>query len=127
MAAKAISLQTTGDAIDSAVASQSAEEAGTTQAERYRQWLPWLLIPLVLVSLGLRLIWLDKPAGSLIFDEGYYVNAARVILNLPTPDKVHYGDAPRGIDPNSEHPPLGKLLIAVSMRLFGDNAWGWRL
>src|SRR4051812_48135809 len=37
-----------------------------------------LLLLLVVGSVLLRLLWLEKPAGSLIFDETYYVNAARV-------------------------------------------------
>ena len=37
-----------------------------------------------------------------------------------------YTDAPAGLDPNSEHPPLGKVLIAASMRVFGDDPLGWR-
>jgi dolichyl-phosphate-mannose-protein mannosyltransferase len=90
-------------------------------------WTPWLLVLLIGVSLVLRLLWLDKPTGALIFDESYYVNAARVILDLPVPAGAPYASAPRGLDPNTEHPPLAKLLMAASMRLFGDNAWGWRL
>jgi predicted membrane-bound dolichyl-phosphate-mannose-protein mannosyltransferase len=81
----------------------------------------------MLASLVLRTLWLTKPEGALIFDEAFYVNAARVILKWPVPEGLPYADQAGGLDPNREHPPLGKLLIATSMSTFGDNAWGWRL
>ena len=89
---------------------------------------PETALPIILIgALAARLIWLDRPAGALIFDEAYYVNASRVILGLPVEAGAPYATAPVGLDPNIEHPPLGKLLIAGSMRLLGDNALGWRL
>lgn len=86
-----------------------------------------LFVLLFIASLLIRALWLAKPDGSLIFDETYYVNAARVIDGLALPDKAPYATAPPFIDPNMEHPPLGKALIALSMSLFGDQAIGWRL
>lgn len=87
---------------------------------------PARVIGLILIAaLVLRGIWLTLPVGALIFDEAFYVNAARVILGLPAVG--HYADSPVGLDPNTEHPPLGKLLIAGSMAIFGDNGLGWRL
>jgi len=84
-----------------------------------------------LASLGARLYQLDKPVdpnthrAGLIFDEQYYVNAARVILGLHPSGT--YAHALAFHDPNAEHPALAKLLIAGTMKVFGDNPLGWRL
>ena len=90
-----------------------------------------LFLVLFIVDIALRLIWLDKPQGSLIFDEWYYVNVARVILRLPqslgSSGQPPYPNAVPGLDPNHEHPPLAKLLIALSMYFLGDNGYGWRI
>ncbi len=90
-----------------------------------------LFLILFVVDIALRLIWLDKPTGSLIFDEWYYVNVARVILGLPQSvggdGKPPYVGVQPGLDPNHEHPPLAKLLMALSMQLLGDNGYGWRI
>jgi len=90
-----------------------------------------LFLVLLAVNVILRLIWLDKPDGSLIFDEWYYVNVGRVILGLPqslgSNGLPPYQNVPIGQDPNHEHLPLAKLFIALSMHLFGDNAYGWRI
>lgn len=80
-------------------------------------------------SLGARLWWLTKPPAdgrsALIFDEQYYVNAARALAGIHPVGT--YAGAPLFHDPNAEHPPLAKLLIALSIKVLGDNAWGWRI
>lgn len=64
--------------------------------------LAWLMFA---INLGVP----NKP----VFDEIYYVEAARGLLRL---------DAPYNI----EHPLMGKMLIAAGIALFGDNGFGWR-
>ena len=97
---------------------------------RRHERAPLVLLALVsLFSLGARLWRLNEPLANgksaLIFDEQYYVNAARVILGIhPTGSYTH---AALFHDPNAEHPPLAKLLIALSIKVLGDNAWGWRI
>ncbi|WP_407159138.1 phospholipid carrier-dependent glycosyltransferase [Bradyrhizobium sp. STM 3557] len=61
------------------------------------------------------LVRLSTPE-KFVFDEVHYVPAARQIL-LPAPSSSQL---------NPMHPPLGKQLIALSIRSFGDNAFGWR-
>jgi len=95
-----------------------------------------LLIVVSLLSLGARVAWLGEPCHApcttsqdhlLIFDEVYYVNAARVIAGINPAVGQHYEGAPLGDDPNSEHPQLVKLIIAGGIELFGDGPLAWRL
>jgi predicted membrane-bound dolichyl-phosphate-mannose-protein mannosyltransferase len=95
-----------------------------------------LLALLCAVSLAARAAWLGAPCRSpcravsdhvLIFDEVYYVNAARVIAGIRPARGAPYADSPLGLDPNSEHPQLAKLVIAGSLELFGDGPLAWRL
>ncbi|HEY3729453.1 MAG TPA: glycosyltransferase family 39 protein [Solirubrobacteraceae bacterium] len=98
---------------------------------------PLLLLAVVSVlSLAARAFMLDEPCQSpctkagqhtLIFDEAYYVNAARVIASLRPPPGVHYADAPSGVDPNAEHPQGAKLIMAAAIELFGDGPFAWRI
>jgi Glycosyltransferase family 87 len=89
-----------------------------------------------LVSTAARFAWIAEPCRApcdtpadhtLVFDESYYVNAARVIAGIRPPPGASYAGAPLGTDPNSEHPQLGKLVIAGSIELLGDGPVAWRL
>lgn len=97
----------------------------------FRNMYDRVFLILLAVDTFLRVLWINKPEGSLIFDEWYYINVARVILGIPqsvgSNGQPPYQNVPIGLDPNHEHPPLAKLLIALSMYLFGDNGYGWRL
>lgn len=100
-------------------------EAGLTS------WLipdPRVLLGLLLVASFLcRIVWLTIPNGAIVFDEIYYVNAARLIDGHKPPANATYANQRVGKDPNREHPPLGKVFIAASMKVFGDRPLGWRL
>jgi dolichyl-phosphate-mannose-protein mannosyltransferase len=86
--------------------------------KRARAYLPITII--TAFGLLLRLWNLNKPKGY-IFDEIYYAkNANSLITN--------------GVELNSTnqaefvvHPPLGKWLIGLGIKLFGNNEFGWRI
>ena len=106
---------------------------------RLASWVSRPRAPLVLLGIvvalgvGARVFHLDIPAErtageGFVFDEKYYVNAARVIAGVPMHSSDTYANAsPTGTDPNGEHPQLGKVIIGASIRLLGDNATGWRI
>lgn len=70
---------------------------------------------LLLVLLALHLFAMSFPNGSgdYVFDESYYVPAARDLLKF--------------IPSNLEHPFFGKIWGALGIYLFGDNFFGWRI
>src|SRR5579859_8046468 len=100
-------------------------------------WAPLAVLAAVCVlSIAARSAWLGNPcanpcrgisAHSLIFDEVYYVNAARRIDGLKVPAKQPYAGDPSGEDSNSEHPQLVKLIIAGAIDVFGDGPFAWRI
>ena len=75
----------------------------------------------LLIALGsfyLRIKDLARPQGF-VFDEVYYVDGAR--------DLLKYGVEVSGSKPEFVvHPPLGKWLIAMGIKIFGDDEFGWR-
>ena len=103
-----------------------------------RRAAPYVLLAvLVAASLGVRCFRLEQPcdhgcrshaAASLIFDEAYYVNAARRIAGVRADaDQPAYAKAPSGTDPNAEHPQLAKLVMAAGIEIFGNRPLGYRI
>jgi len=76
----------------------------------------------ILIAIGaffLRVINLATPKGF-VFDEVYYVDGAR--------DLLKYGVEVDGLKPEFiVHPPIGKWCIALGIKIFGDNEFGWRI
>jgi dolichyl-phosphate-mannose--protein O-mannosyl transferase len=70
----------------------------------------------VAIALGFFLLVLNRLAipSKPMFDEIHYLPAARRLLDLTS-------------RLNPEHPLLGKEMIAIGMKLFGDSSFGWRL
>ena len=79
--------------------------------EQPRDPLKWCAA-LALVFWALVLWNLGIPSEP-YFDEVHYLPAARDLLAL-------------GEFSNREHPLFGKEILALGIRIFGDNAWGWR-
>jgi len=74
---------------------------------------PWILVGLLtLIGFLVRIYHLGQ-IKSLIFDEVYFVNFAK--------DYLH------GVTFFDIHPPLGKLIIASGIKVFGDSPFGWRM
>lgn len=74
------------------------------------------ILPALFITLcfwGFTLLHINRPA-TYNFDEFHYVPAAKAFL------------ATREMR-NTEHPPLGKTLIAQGISLFGDKPFGWRV
>jgi len=88
-----------------------------------REWeemkaIPWaasdtaIITALIVVAAAIRFWRIWFPA-EIVFDEVHFVGQAR-----------NYLHARPFLDP---HPPLAKLLIALSIAIFGDHSWAWRL
>ena len=82
----------------------------------------WFAVGLVgLIAAVLRLISLAYP-DQIIFDEVYYANEANSMLVHGSEWDLEK-DTPKFI----VHPPLGKWLIAIGIKVAGFNSFGWRL
>ncbi|MBR0553682.1 phospholipid carrier-dependent glycosyltransferase [Sphingomonadaceae bacterium LXI357] len=80
--------------------------------DRLRQRPLWVAVIIAVFAQALFSYRLGSP-DKVMFDEVYYVPAARALLALNQPF-------------NKEHPLLAKEFIALGMALFGDNPIGWR-
>lgn len=73
----------------------------------------WIVILLILLLAFVIRIWQIDKVSEFIFDEVYFVKFAQNYLS--------------GASFFDIHPPLGKLIIALGIIIFGDNPFGWRI
>lgn len=75
---------------------------------------------ITLVAAALRFVRLDIPK-QIIFDETYYAKDACWFVNVS--ERI----CEIGYEQTYVHPPLAKWLIAIGIRLFGWDSFGWRV
>jgi len=79
---------------------------------RVVKWEHFFLCVVLAVTLGMHFAIIYNPPDT-VLDEIHYVEDARRIIEESRTERV-------------EHPPLGKLFVVAGIKLFGDNAFGWR-
>ena len=79
----------------------------------------WPIAAILTFSLSIRLWRLSLPTGY-VFDEVYYAKNANSLLSSAV-ELDEQGQAEFVV-----HPPFGKWLIAIGIRLFGNEEFGWR-
>jgi dolichyl-phosphate-mannose-protein mannosyltransferase len=78
------------------------------------------LLAVTALAGGIRAYHLTTP-GSIVWDEYYYARDACLEVKGPSPV------CSRARDQSIVHPPMGKRLIALGIRLFGYTPFGWRI
>jgi dolichyl-phosphate-mannose-protein mannosyltransferase len=78
------------------------------------------LLAVTLLAGGLRGYALSSP-GTTVWDEYYYARDACVEVKGPSPVCL------RAREQSNVHPPFGKELIGLGIRLFGYTPFGWRI
>lgn len=61
------------------------------------------------------------------FDEVYHAYTATLYLHGDKEAYNPYAKAPEGKAVEWTHPPLSKLIMAGTMKVFGENSFGWRI
>lgn len=96
------------------------EELSPQRSRRWGRSDTWALSAITAASAVLRLVRLDEPK-VLMFDETYYAkDACWYVVSSPSLCGV---DA----EVTMVHPPASKWLIAIGIRLFGYDTFGWRI
>jgi len=73
----------------------------------------WFFLALLIIGSFILRIWHLGAIKEEIFDEVYFVKFAKNYLN--------------GVSFFDIHPPLGKLILAIGIKIFDDTHFGWRI
>ncbi len=84
------------------------------------------LVLILAFSFTVRVLNLSKP-DVMYFDEIYHAFTARLVLHNDPKAWEWWNPHPEGFAYEWTHPPLSKLGMALGMRIFGDNPFGWRV
>lgn len=92
-----------------------------------QKWHWYLLLAVVVLGFAVKLIRIETPK-DFYFDEVYHAwTATRYLHNDPEVYNPWTKSAPSGMGMEWTHPPLSKLMMAGTMKIFGENAFGWRI
>lgn len=93
------------------------------EADERPSWTLADQISLAVLTIGgllLRIVRVSDPAG-IMFDETYYAkDACWYLLESPSTCEID-------VEQTQVHPPLAKWLIAIGIRIWGYNSFGWRV
>jgi dolichyl-phosphate-mannose--protein O-mannosyl transferase len=93
--------------------------------------LAWAAAAVVVaIAAILRFVNLGFPSG-LVFDEVYYATEGQELLDYSVEWRPETDDAGNVLGPGYGdfvvHPPLGKWIIGLGIKIAGNHAFGWRL
>ena len=93
------------------------------------EWRSWAVAGVVtLIAAILRFVNLGHPTGY-VFDEVYYAIEGQELLERGVEWRTETDSAGNVLNSYGDfvvHPPLGKWIIALGIRMFGNDGFGWR-
>ncbi len=108
-----------------------SHRAGTRLLRRLNR--PWVAILAVTAIAAVVRLWGLSVPADMVFDENYYAKAACIYVGLPNPtcevesdNELAFFDQQWDVG-SYVHPPLGKWQIALGIKAFGMDAFGWRI
>jgi len=92
-----------------------------------QRWVRIILCLILIFAFTTRIYNLGKPS-NMYFDEVYHAFTARTMMGIDAPKAWEWWNTPpEGFAYEWTHPPLAKLGMVLGMKIFGQNAFGWRV